>query len=63
MRFDYITINFIDDDTDQEFTYYMYYDSGEDNTRPKQFLDKLMNDSNLADISQKLDKIRDIIGW
>jgi hypothetical protein len=35
MRFDYITINFIDDDTDQEFTYYMYYDSGEDNTRPK----------------------------
>lgn len=53
MKVDYITIDFTDDNFENEWSYIMGYDSGDDFTRPEEMINKI-DDS----ILEKIEEIR-----
>ena len=62
MEFDNVQIfKFIDFDTDDEFEYYSFYDSGDDYTTPPHFMEKLTTDKSYEELSNKLEQLRGII--
>ena len=61
-QFDNITISFYDHETEEEFQYFMGYDSGNDYTSEDEHMDKMNNDDpEYKEISEKIDKIREIV--
>ena len=60
IEFDGITITLLDDETDEQFMYFAGYDSGDDHTVPDEYLDKLNDDENYKELSDKIEEIRKI---
>jgi hypothetical protein len=62
MRFDTIQVfKFIDFDTDEEFQYFAFYDSGDDYTSPPEYLEKFNSDDSYQELSTQLNQLRTIL--
>ena len=55
MKIDFITIDFIDDNFENEWSFIMGYDSGNDHTKPEEMINNI--DENLW---KKIEEIRQI---
>lgn len=61
LYFDTLRIEFYDHESEESFTYFMGHDGGDDYTEPAEYMEKLITDDSLREISKKLDLIREII--